>query len=76
MVLDADAAPVGFCTRTEADDGSDARLPKAIAAFVPRAPPLSRANSIRLDDVVIAERGIVDTVDRFSGGIHVVEMDI
>jgi hypothetical protein len=31
--------------------------------------------SIQLNDVFIDERGIVYTVDRFAGGLYVLEMD-
>lgn len=49
--------------------------PKEIATFVPPAPPLSPAKSIQLNDVFADEREIVYTVDRFSGGLYILEMD-
>ena len=49
--------------------------PKEVAYFVPPAPPLSRAGSIQLNDVFVDERGIVYTVDRFAGGLYILEMD-
>jgi hypothetical protein len=64
-----------FSGGLRAYDISNAYLPKEIAAFVPPAPPLSRTNSIQLNDVFVDERGIVYTVDRFSGGLYILEMD-
>ncbi len=49
--------------------------PKEVAAFVPPAPPLSPAKSIQLNDVFVDERAIVYTVDRFAGGLYILEMD-
>ncbi len=56
-------------------DISNAYQPKEIATFVPPAPPLSACGSIQLNDVFVDERGIVYTVDRFSGGVYILEMD-
>jgi len=49
--------------------------PKEVAAFVPPGPPLSPAKSIQLNDVFVDERAIVYTVDRFAGGLYILEMD-
>ena len=49
--------------------------PKEIATFVPPAPPLSSAGSIQLNDVFVDEREVVYTVDRFAGGLYILEMD-
>jgi len=49
--------------------------PKEVATFIPPAPPLSPAKSIQLNDVFVDEREIVYTVDRFAGGLYVLEMD-
>jgi len=49
--------------------------PKEIAAFVPPAPKGSTIGAIQLNDVFVDERGIVYTVDRFSGGLYVLEME-
>jgi len=43
--------------------------------FVPEAPRGSPAGAIQLNDVFIDERAIVYTVDRFSGGLYILEMD-
>jgi hypothetical protein len=56
-------------------DISNAYQPKEIAAFVPPAPPLSPAGSIQLNDVFVDDRAIVYTVDRFTGGLYILEMD-
>jgi hypothetical protein len=47
-----------------------------IAYFVPGAPKLSPAGAIQLNDVYVDDRQIVYTVDRFTGGLYVLEMNI
>ncbi len=47
-----------------------------IAYYVPGAPPLSPAGAIQLNDVFVDENRIVYTVDRFGGGLYVLEMNI
>jgi hypothetical protein len=36
---------------------------------------MTKINSIQLNDVFVDEREIVYTVDRFSGGLYILEMD-
>jgi hypothetical protein len=56
-------------------DLSNPYQPKEIAAFVPPAPPLSKAGSIQINDVFVDEREVVYCVDRQSGGLYILEMD-
>jgi hypothetical protein len=49
--------------------------PKEVATFVPPAPAMSPVGAIQLNDVFVDEREIVYTVDRFSGGLYILEMD-
>ena len=56
-------------------DISNAYQPKEVATFVPPGPALSKYASIQLNDVFVDEREIVYTVDRFSGGLYILEMD-
>jgi hypothetical protein len=49
--------------------------PKDVGTFIPEGPMGSKVGSIQLNDVFIDERGIVYTVDRFAGGLYVLEMD-
>ncbi len=49
--------------------------PREVATFVPPAPAMSPAGSIQLNDCFVDERKIVYTVDRFSGGLYILEMD-
>lgn len=56
-------------------DISDAFLPREIGCFVPSAPPKSPAGAIQLNDVFVDERGIVYAVDRFAGGLYILETD-
>jgi hypothetical protein len=57
-------------------DVSNAFQPKEVAYFVPAAPKLSPKGAIQLNDVYVDNRGIVYTVDRFSGGLYTLEMSI
>jgi len=56
-------------------DISNAYQPKEVGTFVPPPPALSPAGSIQLNDVFVDEREIVYTVDRFKGGLYILEMD-
>ena len=47
-----------------------------IAYYVPGAPKLSPAGAVQLNDVFVDERRIVYTVDRFGGGLYILEMNI
>jgi hypothetical protein len=49
--------------------------PREVAAFVPPAPAMSPAGAIQLNDCFVDERKVVYTVDRFSGGLYILEMD-
>jgi hypothetical protein len=56
-------------------DLSDPFRPEEIAYFVPGAPPLSRVNAVQINDIFVDDRGIVYTVDRFTGGLYTLEMN-
>ncbi|MEK9598394.1 MAG: hypothetical protein VW171_05950 [Alphaproteobacteria bacterium] len=43
---------------------------------MPPKPANSRVNAIQMNDVYADENGIVYAVDRWSGGLYVLEMDI
>ena len=57
-------------------DTSNPYQPREIAYFVPGAPPLSPKGAIQMNDVFVDDRGIVYAVDRFSGGLYTLEMNI
>jgi hypothetical protein len=57
-------------------DIANAYQPQEVAYFVPSPPPLSRAGAIQLNDVYVDERRIVYSVDRFAGGLYVLEMTL
>lgn len=50
--------------------------PKEIAYFIPPAPENSRVDSVQLNDVYVDENRIVYAVDRFSGGLYILELNI
>jgi hypothetical protein len=56
-------------------DVSNPYQPKEVAAFVPPAPKGSPAGSVQINDVFVDERAVVYTVDRFTGGLYILEMD-
>jgi hypothetical protein len=56
-------------------DISNAYQPKEVAAFVPPAPNGSKIGAIQLNDVYVDENQLVYTVDRFSGGLYILECD-
>jgi hypothetical protein len=57
-------------------DTKDPYRVEEIAWFVPGAPRLSPAGAVQINDVYVDERRIVYAVDRFTGGLYVLEMTI
>jgi hypothetical protein len=57
-------------------DTRDPYRVEEIAYYVPGAPKLSPAGAIQLNDVYVDEQRIVYTVDRFTGGLYVLELNI
>ena len=57
-------------------DLSDPFQPQEIAYFVPGAPRLSPTGTIQFNDVYVDENRIVYAVDRFVGGLYILELDI
>jgi hypothetical protein len=47
-----------------------------VAYYVPGAPKLSPAGAIQLNDVYVDDRRIVYTIDRFGGGLYILELTI
>jgi hypothetical protein len=56
-------------------DISNPFQPQEIAYYVPGAPKLSPAGAVQLNDVWVDEHGIIYTVDRFAGGLYILEMN-
>jgi hypothetical protein len=50
--------------------------PQEIAYFVPGAPKLSPKGAVQINDVFVDDRRLVFAVDRFSGGLYVLEMNV
>jgi hypothetical protein len=57
-------------------DTSNPYQPQEIAYYVPGAPRLSPAGAIQLNDVWVDEKGIIYAVDRFAGGLYILEMNV
>ena len=57
-------------------DTRDPYRVEEIAYYVPGTPKLSPAGAIQLNDVYVDDRQIVYTVDRFTGGLYVLELNI
>lgn len=65
-----------FNQGVRAYDISNPYQPQEVAYFVPGAPRMSPAGAVQLNDVYVDERRIVYTVDRFIGGLYILEMTI
>jgi hypothetical protein len=65
-----------FNAGVRAFDVSNPYQPQEVAYFVPGAPKLSPAGAIQLNDVYVDDRRLVYTVDRFAGGLYVLEMTL
>jgi hypothetical protein len=57
-------------------DVSNPWQPQEIAYYVPGAPKLSPAGAIQINDCYVDDRQLVYAVDRFSGGLYILEMTI
>lgn len=57
-------------------DTTDPWRVQEVAYYVPAAPQLSPRGAIQLNDVYVDDRRLVYTIDRFSGGLYVLEMTI
>lgn len=57
-------------------DTTDPYRVEEIAYYVPGAPKLSPAGAIQINDVYVDDHGIVYGVDRFAGGLYILEMNI
>ena len=57
-------------------DVRDPFRPEEIAYFVPAAPAGSRVPATQINDVYVDENRIVYAVDRFAGGLYVLEMTV
>ena len=79
--------PTSFCSDTliigsffnagvRVYDTTDPYQVQEVAYFVPGAPKLSPAGAIQLNDVFVDERRIVYTMDRFTGGLYILEMNV
>ena len=57
-------------------DLSDPFRPREVAHYVPPPPRGSPRGAAQLNDVFVDERGVVYTVDRFTGGLYILELPL
>jgi hypothetical protein len=57
-------------------DIGDPFQPKEVAYYVPEAPKGNQTGAIQINDVYVDENEIVYAVDRFSGGLYILEADL
>jgi hypothetical protein len=65
-----------FNAGVRAYDVSNPYQPQEVAYFVPGAPALSPVGAVQLNDVYVDDRRIVYSVDRFVGGLYILEMTL
>ena len=65
-----------FNAGVRAYDIGDPFQPREVAYFVPGAPARAPSGAIQLNDVYVDERRIVYTVDRFVGGLYILELTL
>ena len=65
-----------FNAGVRAYDVRDPFRPEALACFLPPAPAGSPAGAIQINDVYVDERQVVYALDRFTGGLYVLEMTL
>ena len=57
-------------------DISDPFQPREIAYYVAETPAGSKAGSIQINDVYVDENQVVYAMDRFAGGLYVMELTV
>jgi hypothetical protein len=65
-----------FNAGVRAYDVRDPFAPREVASFVPPAPEGSPVGAAQINDVLVDDRGIVFAVDRHSGGLYCLEMEL
>ncbi len=57
-------------------DISDPYRPEEVACYVPATPEGSRAGAVQINDVFVDEAGLVYAVDRHTGGLYILELNL
>ncbi len=66
-------APRFFNGGMRAYDTSNPYQPAEVAYFVPGAPKMSPKGSVQINDVYVDENAVIYAVDRYTGGLYIVE---
>jgi hypothetical protein len=65
-----------FNAGVRAYDVRDPFAPREVASFVPPAPQGSPVGAPQINDVLVDDRGVVFAVDRHSGGLYCLELEL
>ena len=57
-------------------DLTDPLRPEEVAHFVPEAPEGSRVGAVQINDVFVDENATVYAVDRYTGGLYILELNL
>ena len=57
-------------------DSSNPYQVQEVAYYVPPTPRLAPSGAVQLNDVYVDEQRLVYTVDRFSGGLYILELNV
>jgi hypothetical protein len=57
-------------------DTTNPLRPEEVAYFVPDAPEGSRVRTVQINDVYVDENAMVYAVDRFAGGVYILELTL
>jgi hypothetical protein len=57
-------------------DVSNPRAPREVGYFVPAPPERAPHGAAQMNDVYVDENGIIYAIERFTGGLYILEQDL